>query len=185
METVLITGSNRGLGLEWVRQLAEDGYRVHAACRHPAEASELQSLARVHPSIFFHRLDVTQQNEIQALAMALGDEAIDVLIDNAGVYLEKLMPVALGSLRYGDWENTFQVNTLGPSRVTESFIEHVARSARRLVVVITSNMGSIARIESPGSYYYRSTKPALNAAMKGLSVELRPRGIGVLLLHPG
>ena len=185
METVLVTGSNRGLGLEWVRQLAEEGCRVHAACRHPREAHELQALARVHACVSVHRLDVTQPNEIQALAMALGNEAIDVLVNNAGVYLEKFQPVAMGSLRYGDWEETFRVNTLGPTRVTESFVEHVARSTRRLVVVITSNMGSIARIESPGSYYYRSSKAALNAAMKGLSVELKPRGIGLLMLHPG
>ncbi|MGC1954030.1 MAG: SDR family NAD(P)-dependent oxidoreductase, partial [Gammaproteobacteria bacterium] len=84
-----------------------------------------------------------------------------------------------------DWEATFQVNTMGALRVTEAFVEHVARSARRLIVAITSHMGSIAEIEGPGSYYYRSSKAALNAAMKGLSLELKPRGIGVLLLHPG
>lgn len=185
METVLITGSSRGLGLEWVRQFAEVGSWVHATCRHPAEADQLKALAATHPGVHVHRLDVTRQQEIQELALALENEAIDVLINNAGVYFEKLIPDAMGSLRYGDWETTFQVNTIGALRVTEAFLEHVARSQRRLVVGITSHMGSIAEIESPGSYYYRSSKAALNAAMKGLALELKPRGIGVLLLHPG
>lgn len=185
METVLITGSSRGLGLEWVRQLAAAGWRVHATCRHPAEAEDLKALASLHPAVTIHRLDVTHQDQIQAIAMMLEDEAIDVVINNAGVYFEKVLPDALGALRYRDWEATFQVNTMGALRVTEAFVEHVARSARRLIVAITSHMGSIAEIEGPGSYYYRSSKAALNAAMKGLSLELKPRGIGVLLLHPG
>lgn len=185
METVLITGSSRGLGLEWVRQLAAAGWRIHATCRYPAEAEALRAIAGEHPEVAIHRLDVTRQDQIQALAMMLEQEAVDVVLNNAGVYFEKLLPDALGSLRFRDWEKTFQVNTIGALRVTEAFLEHVARGRRRLIVGITSHMGSIAEIESPGSYYYRSSKAALNAAMKGLSLELKPRGIGVLLLHPG
>lgn len=185
METVLITGSSRGLGLEWVKQLAAAGWRIHATCRHPAEAEGLKALAKAHPRVTVHRLDVTQQDEIQGLAMVLEGEAIDVVINNAGVYFEKLLPDVLGSFRFRDWETTLRVNTIGAVRVTEAFIEHVARSRRRLIVAITSHMGSIAEIESAGSYYYRSSKAALNAAMKGLSLELKPRGMGVLLLHPG
>lgn len=185
MDTALITGSSRGLGLEWVRQLATAGWRVHATCRHPAEASDVKALAKSHPGVTVHRLDVTQQEQVQALAMLLEREAIDVLINNAGVYFEKWLPDALGSLRYRDWETTLQVNTIAALRVCEAFVEQVARSRRRLMVAITSHMGSIAAIDSPGSYYYRSSKAALNAAMKGLSLELKPRGIGVLLLHPG
>lgn len=185
METVLITGSSRGLGLEWARQLAAAGWRVHATCRHPSEAEDLRALGNAHSAVTIYRLDVTQQDQVQALAMMLGDEAIDLVINNAGVYFEKLLPDALGCLRYADWEATFQVNTIGALRVSESFLEHVARSRRRLIVGITSHMGSITEIEGPGSYYYRSSKAALNAAMKGLSLELKPRGVGVLLLHPG
>lgn len=185
MDTALITGSSRGLGLEWVRQLAAAGWRIHATCRYPAEAEQLRAIASEHPQVTIHRVDVTQQDQIQALAMMLEREAIDVVLNNAGVYFEKLLPDALGSLRFRDWETTFQVNTIGALRVTEAFLAHVARSRRRLIIGITSHMGSIAEIESPGSYYYRSSKAALNAAMKGLSLELKPRGIGVLLLHPG
>jgi NAD(P)-dependent dehydrogenase (short-subunit alcohol dehydrogenase family) len=109
---------------------------------------------------------------------------LDVLINNAGIYLEKGTP-ALGGLRYEDWLRTFEINTLGAVRMTEALLENVARSNQRLIVAISSHMGSIADIQSPGSYYYRSSKAALNAAMQGLAIALRPGGIGVLLLHPG
>jgi NAD(P)-dependent dehydrogenase (short-subunit alcohol dehydrogenase family) len=185
MATVLVTGSNRGLGLEWVRQYAAEGWRVHATCRQPTEARELNELADQEKGIRIHRLDVTKPDEINALAVELMKEPIDVLVNNAGVYLEKFMEVGLRSLRYEDWEYTFHVNTLGAVRVTEAFQEHVAHSEKRLVVVISTHMASIADIAAPGAYYYRSTKAALNAVMEGLTHELRPKGIGVLILHPG
>ena len=185
MATVLVTGSNRGLGLEWVRQYAAEGWRVYATCRQPTEAGELRALADREKGIRILRLDVTKPDEINALAVELIKEPIDVLVNNAGVHLEKFMEVGLRRLRYEDWEYTFQVNTLGAVRVTEAFQEHVARSERRLVVVISTHMASIADIAAPGAYYYRSTKAALNAVMEGLTHELRPKGIGVLILHPG
>lgn len=185
MPSILITGSNRGLGLEWARQYALDEWRVYATCRHPAEAAELNKLAEQYPHLSIHRLDVTRQDEIQGLAADLGSESIDILLNNAGIYLEKYEDMASAGLSYDDWLYTLLVNTLGPMRVTEAFTTNVARSERRLVLAITSHMGSIAEISNPGSYYYRSSKAALNASIKGLSLELRAQGIGVLLLHPG
>lgn len=185
MNSILVTGSNRGLGLEWVRQHAELGWRVFATCRHPAEAGDLLAIASVNQNVSIHRLDVTRPNDVSSLAAGLGEEAIDVLVNNAGLYLEKFVEDRIGRIIYSDWEETFRVNTQGAVRVTEALMENIARSDRRVVVAITSHMGSIAEIESPGSYAYRSTKAALNAAMKGLSIELKPRGIGVLILHPG
>lgn len=185
MLSVLITGSNRGLGLEWARQYAAAAWRVYATCRHPAEAAELQKLAAQYPDLSLHRLDVTRREEILAVTDELRNEAIDILVNNAGVYLEKFNDTAGAGLSYDAWLDTLTVNTLGPMRVTEAFTEHVARSKRRLVIAITSHMGSISEIDTPGSYYYRSSKAALNAGMKGLSLELRSRGMGVLLLHPG
>ena len=185
MASVLVTGSNRGLGLEWVRQYATEGWRVYATCRHPTEARELEALAEQEKAISVHRLDVTKPDEINALAVDLMKEPIDLLVNNAGVYLEKFMEVGLRKLRYEDWIYAFQVNTLGAVRVTEAFQDHVARSERRLVVVISTHMASIADIAAPGAYYYRSTKAALNAVMEGLTHELRPKGVGVLILHPG
>jgi len=185
MPSVLVTGSNRGLGIEWVRQYAEEGFRVFATCRHPAEADDLKALADTHRNITIHRLDVTLQDDVSALARGLLKESIDILINNAGVYLEKYEDISLDKCRFDDWELTFRVNTLGCLRVTRGLKQIVARSDRRLVVAISSHMGSITEIETPDAYYYRSSKAALNAAMKGLSLELKPFGIGVLILHPG
>lgn len=185
MATILVTGSSRGLGLEWVRQHAHDGWRVHATCRQPEQASELHDLARSHANITIHRLDVTATDQITTLAAELRDQPIDLLVNNAGVYFEQWDRDPLGSIDFAAWEQTLRVNTLGAVRVTEAFADQVAHSERRLVLVITSHMGSIADIGSPRSYAYRSSKAALNAAMKGIALELRPRGIGLLLLHPG
>ena len=185
MQRVLITGSNRGLGLEWVRQCAGRGWRVFATCRDPDSAADLQDLADQYSSVSLHRLDVTDASQIDDLAESLGDEAIDLLVNNAGVYFERWGKDSVGSIRYEDWEETFRVNTLGPMRLTEASLPHLARGERPLVLAITSHMGSIADIETPRDYAYRSSKAALNAAMHGLAHELQPRGIGVLLLHPG
>lgn len=185
MPSILITGANRGLGLEWARQYAEEGWRVFASCRHPGEAGELAELAARRSSLSVHRLDVTRADDIINLSVALQGEGIDVLLSNAGLYLEKYYEQGLGQLRYDDWLEVFRVNTLAAPRLIEAFSEHLARGERKLVVAITSHMGSIAEIEAPGSYYYRSSKAALNAVMKGMALELAPWHIGVLLLHPG
>ena len=103
MPSILITGSNRGLGLEWARQFAKDDWRVYASCRHPAEAGELQKLAGQYPNISLHRLDVTHHDEIQALAAELANHSIDILLNNAGVYLEKFESTATAGLSSDDW----------------------------------------------------------------------------------
>lgn len=183
MPSILVTGGNRGLGLEWCRQYAAEGWRVFATCRHPEAAADLQALAHQHHLVSLHHLDVTLAESVYALHAELRDQAIDVLVNNAGVYLEKYAPA--GSLRYDDWAETLAVNTLGAMRVTETLLDLVAASRRRLVVAISSHMGAIAEIAAPGDYYYRSSKAALNAAMKGLSLAVRERAVGVLILHPG
>ncbi len=184
MPSVLITGSNRGLGLEWARQYAREGWRVFATCRHPAEAHSLIQLADQHQDVTIHRLDVTVVEDIRGLFWELEEEPVDILLGNAGVYLEKDV-AEFGSLCYHDWLRTLEVNTMGTIRVAELFMENIARSQRRLIVAVSSHMGSITDIHDPGSYYYRSSKAALNAVMQGLAVKLKPRGIGVLILHPG
>jgi NAD(P)-dependent dehydrogenase (short-subunit alcohol dehydrogenase family) len=184
MHNVLITGSNRGIGLEWVRKYAQQGWHVFASCRNPENANKLIALQNCYPNISIHQLDVTMPSEIDVLAKELSTNVIDILINNAGVYLDKDNS-SIGSLDYEKWEKTFRINTFGPIRVTEAFLTHVSVSETRLIVTISSHMGSIADIHTTGSYYYRSSKAALNAAMKSLSIELRPKNIGVLLLHPG
>jgi len=185
MPSTLITGSNRGLGLEWVRQYAGDGWRVFATCRQPCEARELQALAEKYNGISLHRLDVSRPDEINAVAVELRKEPIDLLVSNAGVYLEKYAQIGLGRIRYDDWEYTFRVNSLGPVRFVEAFTEHLMHGGKRLAAVVRTHMASIADISEPGDYYYRSSKAALNAAMEGIARELQEQGIGLLLLHPG
>jgi NAD(P)-dependent dehydrogenase (short-subunit alcohol dehydrogenase family) len=182
--SIFITGSNRGLGLEWAQQYAREGWRVFATSRHPAEAHHLKNLAEEYASVSIHRLDVTNPEDIRAIQWELDGEPIDIILSNAGIYLEKGKP-QFGCLSREDWARTLTVNTVAAMLVIEALIENVEQSERRLVIAISSHMGSIADIHDPGSYYYRSSKAALNAAMQGLSAELKPQGIGVLILHPG
>lgn len=180
MPTVMITGASRGLGLEFARQYAKDAWRVIATCRDPAAAADLKA---VEGSLHIHALDVTDHKAIRALALALEGRAVDVLINNAGVYGPREVP--FGDMDYGAWADVLGVNTLAPYAVTECFAGHVAASDLKIVVSITSRMGSIASIDKGGAYIYRSSKAALNAVMKGLSHELKSMGITVAVLHPG
>ena len=131
------------------------------------------------------QLDVTQPQQLSELKIELGNHAIDVLVNNAGVYHEQWAKDPLGKINYEDWQHTFEVNTLGAMRVSEALIDNVARSNLKLIVATTSHMGSISEISSASDYAYRSSKAALNTAMKGLSIAVAARNIGVLILHPG
>ena len=184
MSTVLVTGANRGLGLEFARQYAADGWKVYAACRDPDAARELGQLAAESGgAIRVLALDVTDIASVRAAAQSLAGEAIDVLINNAGVGSPKKQ--RLGSLDYAAWAHVLDVNTLGPMRVVEAFLESVAKGGDRKIVTLTSAMGSIADNGSGGSYAYRSSKAAVNIVMKSLSIDLAPRGITCVVVHPG
>lgn len=185
MLSILVTGSNRGLGLEWVRQYAGLGWRVYATCRFPGQASDLQQLAEQYATISIHQLDVTNADHIQQLGQVLQDTPLDILVNNAGVYFERWGKDKLGTIDYAAWLETLKVNTLGVVRMTEALRGNLAQSQKRLVVAITSTMGSIEDNKTPNDYAYRSSKAALNAVMKGMVYELEPLGIGILLVHPG
>lgn len=185
MQSVLVTGSNRGLGLEWVKQYAQLGWRVYATCRFPEQADDLQRLAMLHDTISIHQLDVTSKQQLDHITQQLDGYTLDLLINNAGTYFEQWGKDRLGMINYANWLETLDVNTLGAMRVTEALRNHLARGDKRLVVAISSHMGSIEDISSPNDYAYRSSKAGLNAAMKALSYELASYQIGVLLLHPG
>jgi NAD(P)-dependent dehydrogenase (short-subunit alcohol dehydrogenase family) len=185
MQSILITGSNRGLGLEWVRQYTVLGWRVYATCRHPQQADDLQHLAKEHSNITIHPLDITIPEQVNDLAKNLDGAKLDILVNNAGIYIERWGHDKLGTIDYDAWLQTLIVNTLGAVRVTEALRNNLARGDKRLVVAVTSHMGSIADTTTPNDYAYRTSKAALNAAMKGLTYELATLGIGVLLLHPG
>jgi NAD(P)-dependent dehydrogenase (short-subunit alcohol dehydrogenase family) len=185
MPSIFITGSNRGLGLEWVRQYAQDGWDVFATCRDPEHAADLKQIAYQYPKVVISTLDVTKTKDIRAAATQLAGRQIDMLINNAGVYFEQWGKSPLGGINYTNWEETFRVNTLGPARVTEALVKNVALSERKTVVAISSHMGSIADITSGNDYAYRSSKAALNATMKGMAYELKRYDITVIILHPG
>ncbi|MDQ7005678.1 MAG: SDR family oxidoreductase [Acidobacteriota bacterium] len=183
MPTVLVTGASRGLGFEFVRQYAAEGWRVVATCRRPEAAERLGALASRSPgSVSLHSLDVASPAAITDLAAELGETAIDLLINNAGVYPPAL---PLGQIDYPAWEQAFRVNTLAPVRMVEAFLPALARARAPRVANITSKMGSIADNTSGGSYAYRASKTALNMVTANLAHDLRERGITVLGLHPG
>ena len=181
MGTILITGANRGLGLEFTQQFAAAGHRILACCRNPDQAHELQELA-AGGAITVAALDVADFSQIEALARRWAGETIDVLINNAGVYGKR---TGLGDLDYEEWAQVFKINVQAPMKMAELFRQAVARGERKVIVNISSKMGSISDNSSGGAYVYRSSKAALNALTKSLAVDLAPLGILVVALHPG
>ena len=182
MSTVLITGANRGIGLECSRQWAEKGAEVLACCRRPDTATELQALANKHKNLVCYALDVSQFAQIETLAQTLSGKPIDILLNNAGIYGGKQ---AFGEIDYNSWQETFVVNTLAPIKMAECFVDHVAKSQKKMIATISTQMASITQNDAGNGYIYRSTKAALNMALKSLSVDLKKQGITILMLHPG
>jgi NAD(P)-dependent dehydrogenase (short-subunit alcohol dehydrogenase family) len=178
----MITSANRGLGLEFARQYAADGWWVFAACRDPDAAYDLDKLARTQ-SVTVFPMDVTDQSSIRQAAARLKDESIDVLLNSAGIAGKPGQRA--GNIDYESWAQVLNVNTMGPLRVTEAFIEHVARSERKLIVTITSGLGSLTDNTSGGVIPYRSSKAAVNMAMRSAAIDLAPRGIACVLVNPG
>ena len=181
--TILITGANRGIGLELTEQFAADGWVVLACCRNPVEAEALQGLVGLYSSIEIHRLDVIDYEQMAALSKQLGERAIDVLLSNAGVYGPR--GHGFGEVDAAEWRQVLEVNSIAPMMLVQAFVEQVAASQQKLVAVVSSKMGSIADNGSGGSYIYRSSKTTVNQVVKCLSIDLAPRDISVVTLHPG
>ena len=181
MPTVLITGANRGIGLEFARQYAADGWTVIATCRNPIGVGEL---ATIPGDIQVHGLDVMDFRQVERLAADLKGTKIDLLINNAGVYGAR--NTSHRGIDYADWERNFRINTMAPVKVAEAFLGHVAASKGRMIANLSSVLSSIAE-SSPNSasYAYRTSKAALNMAMHVFADEVRSQGVAVILLHPG
>jgi NAD(P)-dependent dehydrogenase (short-subunit alcohol dehydrogenase family) len=181
---VLITGANRGLGFEFAKQYLADGWQVYAACRDPDSASELRRLADASGhKLRILNLDVTNLSSVKAAAAEVDGQAIDLLINNAGIGGPRGQTV--GNIDYEAWAKVLDANTMGPMRVSEAFVDNVARSERKLIVTLTSGMGSIADNTSGGSVAYRSSKAAVNMVMRSLAIDLAPRGITCVVVNPG
>ncbi len=173
MSTYLVTGANRGIGLEYCRQLKSRGERVLAVCR--SASDELKNLGiSVETDV-----DITSDEQIADLVKRLDGQTIDVLINNAGI-LER---VSLEHLDTNSIRRQFEVNALGPLRLTQALLTNLKKGSK--VIMMTSRMGSIEDNTSGGSYGYRMSKVALSMAGKSLSVDLKSQGIAVAILHPG
>jgi NAD(P)-dependent dehydrogenase (short-subunit alcohol dehydrogenase family) len=188
MPSVLITGANRGLGLEFARQYADAGWLVLAACRSPAHAQNLTALAgRSAGRVTLHPLDVARFDQIDALAGQLRGRAIDVLINNAGVGWPPRPPHdGFGRTDYDEWTTVMRVNVLAPMKLCEALVENVTASQQKVIAMISSRLGSIEHAASSGNdHVYRSSKAALNMVTKMLAGYLEDRAIVPVALGPG
>lgn len=185
--TVLITGASRGIGLEFARQLASDGWRVIATARDPASAVDLQALAQSATDVLIEALDVTDQGQISALAKRYVGQPIDVLLLNAAI--GPTMPSAVAPLAKQNFDDAavyFETNAIGPMRVAQAFMDNVRLSTRKQLIVISSDSGSfVAGSQLPILYHYKASKAALNMYFHTLAFEARKRDVTVVMLHPG
>ena len=181
---VLVTGSSRGIGLELVRQYARAGYDVIATCRDPDAAVGLQALAATDDqAVTVHRLDVTSEADLDALATALAGTPIDILASNAAVFGGGRSHFA--DVDWNAWARAFEVNALGSIRIALRLWPNVAASAERKIVFLSSRAGLPREATPKRSYIYTSTKAALNSAARGLALDLAAEGVITALLNPG
>ena len=178
MTTVLISGANRGIGLELARRYAADGAQVIAGVRDQASAHDLKALKGVE----VEQLDVADDASVRAFHAKVGDQAIDILIANAGVYGGDRQK--LGDIDFDAWMTTFSINSLGPVRLAQAFLPNLKAGADKKLVAITSTLGSTST-HSGDIFAYRASKAALNNAWAGLAAALKRDGIVCLPLHPG
>jgi NAD(P)-dependent dehydrogenase (short-subunit alcohol dehydrogenase family) len=185
MSRVLITGANRGLGLEFARQYSADGWDVIATARNPKQ-SELEQLAK-SKSVSLEALDVASDDSVKRLAEVLNGRPVDLLILNSAIFTRD--GNKLGELNFAGWRESFETNVLGAMRVAQALIENVAASKRKQIVAISTGMGSLQTLGTTigfgPAYQYRSSKAALNMAMSILAKEVERQGISVLIFSPG
>lgn len=173
MARIVITGANSGIGLELARQFAARGDEVIATCRSPSPELEALGVEVVDG------IDVADDASVARLADVVGERALDVVINNAGIMTQE----SLADLDLGRIRSQFEVNTLGPLRVVKALLPHLGRGSK--VAIISSWMGSLAENTSGGTYGYRISKTAVNMAGLNLAHDLKPDGVAVVLLHPG
>lgn len=182
--TYFITGCNRGLGLEFVRQLLARGQRVIATCRDIATSTDLTALTLKHSGqLSLVEMDVSDEASMREAVALLNDEAIDVFINNAGVYGPR--DANFGNVDGPAMAEVLYTNAVAPVLLTQLLIDNVRKGSGKKLVYVSSKMGSIADNGRGGSYIYRSSKTALNSVVKSLALDLAPEGIAVATLHPG
>lgn len=183
MPSVLVTGANRGIGLEFVKQYAGEGWRVFAVCRDPAKAMELNDLAKASGvKVTVHEAEVTDPKAVARLAAELKGQPIDLLLNNAGVAVRDAM--SFGDSNADSWLKAFNVNCIAPTKVAEAFLPNLLAGEKRIVAMMSSRLGS--HTYNTGSWLaYRATKAALNSVVRTMAAELQPKGVLTVALHPG
>ncbi|MDG2434531.1 MAG: SDR family NAD(P)-dependent oxidoreductase [Gammaproteobacteria bacterium] len=190
MKTVLITGGNRGLGLEFVKQYSQLGYKIIVTCRNPNEAKELNTLKENSKTdIKIHILDVTNHEEIDLLSKSLSNKPIDIIINNAGIIgpfpiFEHIEKQRFTTMDYTVWEKVLRTNLFGPVKISESFLENIKNGQEKKIIFISSTVGSINEGKE-SAYAYATSKTALNKAISLMAENLKNENIHVLALCPG
>lgn len=185
MLTALVTGSSRGLGLEFVKQYAADDWSVIATCRDPAKSPLLERVAAgATGRVAVEAMDVTDFGQVDRLAAKLKGTAIDVLVNNAGIARGDVERQRMGAMDYDGWLALLKTNTLAPIKVAEAFMGNVAASGKKTIAAISSTVGSLVEMDYP-VYPYATSKAALNKALRLMAAQLRDRGVIVLALCPG
>jgi NAD(P)-dependent dehydrogenase (short-subunit alcohol dehydrogenase family) len=183
--TVLITGANRGLGLEFTRQYVDRGWRVIATARRPDAADDLNALAEKHPGlVIIEQLDVQDFDVIDALSEKYADTPIDILLNNAGINGGARNQM-FRKLQYEAFDEVLLTNTIAPLKMSEAFYENVLASQQKKIVTVSSSEGSIGGATQPRLYFYRSSKAAVNMLMVNLALQLKRKGISVGMVNPG
>ena len=183
MATILVTGANRGLGIEFVKQYLNGGNEVIATYRNENSSINLIEMSKERSNLKLLQLDVSSNKSLNSFEENLGDTPIDIFINNAGVYGPRNS--SFGNVDEKNWIPAIKVNAIAPILMTQLIIKNIRSGADKKLIYITSKMGSIDDNKGGGSYVYRSSKTALNSVVKSLSVDLENEGIVVALIHPG
>ena len=182
--TVLITGANRGIGLEFVRQYAAADWLVIATCRNPEGADALNKLAADYENVVVERLDLMDHAGIDALAESYADQPIDVLLNNAGLMRGPDRGQMVGTIDYDEFERFYKVNVQGPLKVSEAFYPNVKKSEGKTMAALTTGKGEKG-IPVPGFSLYKTSKAAMDAMQKEIALRWKRQGVMVVTLLPG
>jgi NAD(P)-dependent dehydrogenase (short-subunit alcohol dehydrogenase family) len=186
LPTVLVTGANRGIGLELTRQYAARGWKVIATARKPAEATELAALAsKSGGRVSIEMLDVTDLAAIDALAAKYQGQPVDVLFNNAGITGGGPNQLFAKNMDWPVYELVLRTNVIGPLKMAEAFLPHILASQQKKISNVSSSQGSIGSMKNGMLYFYRPSKAALNMEMRNLAIQLKSKGVAVALIDPG